>query len=383
MREADLHRHIYQRSRDLPACVLLGPGDDCACVAVGEGPADRPGNHLLLTVDHLVEDRHYAGPLGGSGKGPSGGTTVDAAARKAIARSVSDIAAMGGRPMWSLATGALPEGLAEDVADRLFDAMSRWARHWGCPLVGGDIATLPAIGGRDDEPAGGQADHHTGPALAVRCPTVLTVTVAGVPHGKRGAVPRSGAGAGDGLWVTGRIGGSLASGRHLSFEPRLAEAAWLCDTLGNGLAAMIDVSDGVGIDAGRLAEASSAGAGTQGRVMLAARMESRLLPLHNDVIDWRAAIADGEDYELLFAVRPEAEGLLPERCPVTGTRLTRIGRFVAHADVAPTGGGTPNGSSAGGSPGCWAVVVDEKGVETDASAMGWDHGTASVQRTRA
>lgn len=342
MREADLLSRIALRARAEDAGsgpVRIGPGDDCAVVdSPGGGPP------LLLTVDQLIEERHFYGPVlprgdVGADIGPAGravstalsqGTPSDLVARKAVARSVSDIAAMAGTPVWSLGTVALPADFPQAMAEELCDAAAEWAKAWGCPMVGGDIAATAGAG-----------------------PVLLTVTVAGVPATARGPVLRSGARVGDGVWVTGRVGGSVASGRHLTFEPRVAEAAWLARTLGEGLHAMIDISDGVGMDASRIAAASG----------VRVRLESGLLPLHTGVIDWRAAIADGEDYELLFTAAGDAR--LPERCPETGTRLTKIG--VVMEGVGGAGG---------------AVVVDERGGEVDATQMGWDHGQASIHRSR-
>ncbi len=322
MRESDLLAQIYQRSvASAPGGprILIGPGDDCAVVATSAG-------ELFLTVDHLIEGRHFTGPITADHHPAAhSGTPVALVARKAIDRSISDIAAMAGRPIWSLATGALPDDFPQELANQLFHAMHDRARHWHAPLIGGDIS-------------------------ATSGPVVLTVTVAGIPASSRGPVLRSTARAGDHVYVTGRIGGSLSSGRHLKFEPRIGDAAWLATNLGDRLHAMIDVSDGVGIDAGRIATASKVGL----------RLDSRLLPLHTDVIDWRAAITDGEDYELLFTIDPSVT--LPERCPDTGTRLTRIGTVIESASPAST-------------------ILDDKGVESDATTMGWDHGAASVARS--
>ncbi len=298
--------------------VVVGPGDDCAVVRTGSG------DQVLLTVDQLVEGRHFAS-----------GTPVDRIARKIMARSVSDIAAMGGTPNWALATGALPAEY--EKADALFDSMARWANHWGCPLVGGDIAIFEPAGNVvvDGEPAAQGA-------------MVLTVTVGGSPHVRRGPVLRSGARAGDALWVTGRLGGSLASGRHLTFEPRVREGTWLCDRLGEHLHAMIDLSDGLGIDAGRVAAAS----GTR------VEIDAYRLPMHEGVNDRLAAMGDGEDYELCFTTTGTIE--LPGTCEETGTLLTRIGCVKA-------GGG--------------CVAVDEKGTAIDVSRLGWDHGAQQTGRT--
>lgn len=285
MRETDLLGRIYERSAGITARfgqVVTGPGDDCAVVRA------TPGQEWLLTVDQLVEGRHFLR-----------GAPLERVARKAVARSVSDIAAMGGTTSggWALATGALPPGF--ERADALFDGMKRWAEHWGCPLVGGDIAV-------------------TGEAGVM----VLTVTVGGSPHPVRGPVLRSAAQPGDIVYVTGTLGGSLGSGRHFSFEPRLVEAAWLCDTLGAGgwgLHAMIDISDGLGKDAGRIAAASG----------VRIEIDAGLLPLSPGMGGdggWRRAAGDGEDYELLFTAAPQVD--VPEVCPQTGTRVTRIGRVV-------------------------------------------------------
>jgi thiamine-monophosphate kinase len=262
----------------------------------------------LLTVDQVIQGRHFAGPL-------TDRTNIDLVARKAIARSVSDIAAMAGMPVWSLATGALPPEFPQEWADHLFECMAHWARHWGCPLVGGDIATLPA-----------------------GAPMLLTVTVGGDAHRSRGPVLRSGAQAGDTVWVTGRIGGSLESGRHLTFEPRVREGAWLAGTLGDSLRAMIDVSDGVGMDAGRIAAAS-------GTLI---EIEAARVPRAAGATD--TALADGEDYEMLFTTA--AGCALPAACPETGTQITAIG-------------------SVREGRGC--VVIQPDGSRIDAGRMGWDH----------
>ncbi len=299
--ESELLRRIYRRSSGAGGAkgVVVGPGDDCAVVRIG-------GEHALLTVDQLVEGRHFAPP----GEQPSE-ATIDAIARKAIARSLSDIGAMGGAPRFALAAGALRDSFARE--DALFDALHSWANHWNCPLVGGDIARVAG-------------------------PTVMSVTVVGVPHESRGPVLRSGARDGDGVYVTGAFGASFESGRHLTFEPRVREGHWLCDALGERLHAMMDVSDGLGRDAGRIAEASG----------VRIEIDSRLVPRHADAKGWRAALGDGEDYELLFA----AKGDVPGACPETGVPITRIGRVA---------------------PGAGCVVSDDGGAPHDAGAMGWDH----------
>lgn len=355
MRESELLAHIYERSRGLAAPgggasgnsggggsggarILVGPGDDCAVVeapcgrdgAAGGGPGSpgARGEPLLLKVDQVVAGRHF-----------DMGAPVDAIARKAMARAVSDIAAMGGTPTVSLCGAVLPHDYPH--ADALFDAMHAWANSLGCPLVGGDISTL--------------APKQPGPL-------VLGVTMLGRPHATRGPVLRSTAKVGDGVYVTGQLGNSLASGRHMSFTPRVREGQWLCDALGAGLTAMMDISDGLGRDAGRMGVASG--------VVL--EIDAAAIPLHADCRGWEQAAGEGEDYELLFCVDERRAGTkLPAMCPPgagagggastgSGTRLTRIGRVIA-----------ASATSAGEKPG--SVIVAASGQRIRADEMGWEH----------
>lgn len=304
--ESQLHAHIAAKARDLGPFCVTGPGDDCA--ALRAFPND-PAASLLITVDQLIESRHFT---------PE--TPLDLIARKAIARSVSDIAACAGTPAWSLATGALPTTFPTDKARELIDALNRWARHFACPIVGGDLASTPP-----------------------GTPLHLSITVAGTPHPTRGAVLRSAAKPGDALWITGAVGNSFASGRHITFQPRIREAQWLADTLGPDLHAMIDLSDGLGRDASRIARASTA------------RLIIHHIPLHppnSDTLNRSPlqAASDGEDYELLFTT--PAHITLPPTIPHTNTPLTRIGTV---------------------EPGQGCVIIDPQGHPHDAEHLGWDH----------
>ncbi len=309
MIESDLLAHIYARAASLASFpqVEVGPGDDCAVIACPES------RRILLTVDQLVEGRHFERLDPSFTRAP-----IDAIARKAVARSISDIAAMAGAPTATLATACLPAGFPQAIAGELFDRVNHWAAHFGSPLVGGDIA-----------------------CSAAGTPLVLTTTVIGAPHPMRGPVLRSTARPGDNVYVTGALGGSLASGRHLTFEPRLAEARWLASNLGAGLTSMIDLSDGLGLDASRIARASRA------RLTI----QASLVPRHADCPDWRHACSDGEDYELLFTASPGSVITSADRTPVT-----HIGRVEA------------------GEPGC--TIVDPQGSPIDGAGMGWVHGTS-------
>ncbi len=318
MNERDLLRHIYDRSDALAAFpqVLLGPGDDCAVLGI------PPAGRILLTVDHLVEARHFPRFTAEPTR-----DVLDLIARKALARSVSDIAAMGGSPLASLATACLPPAFPQPLADHLFDRMNHWAAHWRAPLIGGDIAQSAATAAGDPPPL------------------VLTTTLIGLPHPARGPVLRSTAREGDGIFVTGSLGNSFASGRHVTFEPRLPEAAWLCAQGPHAPSAMIDLSDGLGLDSHRLGAASN----------LTLVIDAALIPRHTDCADWRSACADGEDYELLFTAPADAD--FSPLLRALGTAVTRIGRV-----------------HAGRSPG--SVIQTPDGQTLDGQTLGWNHGDA-------
>lgn len=305
--EDTLLQYIANASRDLPRVfprVVVGPGDDCAVVRVGDGGS---GECVLLKTDQVVEGVHFAK-----------GTEVSLIARKAIARPLSDIAAMVGRPIAAMATVTLSRSTTQEEATRLADAVHEWGRRFRCPIVGGDIATF-------------------GPGDG---PMVIGVSVVGVPHSSRGPVLRSAAKRGDGVYVTGVVGGSFEAGtgggRHLEFEPRVEVASALADRLGGSLHAMMDTSDGLGIDAGRLACASE----------VAVEIEELAIPLGEPEV--LAAIARGEDYELLFAV--DAGAKVP--ASLAGVAITRIGRIAE---------GT----------GC--VLLRNDGTRLDITRQGWEH----------
>ncbi|MFG0252048.1 MAG: thiamine-phosphate kinase [Phycisphaerales bacterium JB038] len=246
LREFDLIARIRQTTGDSDDRVPIGPGDDMALVNL-----DR--SQVLLSVDQLVAGRHYDPQT----------TPLAAVGRKAITRSLSDIAAMAAQPAGCVAGAVLPRDMAEAEVDSLFRAMRDAAAEFDCPLVGGDISIWEG-------------------------PLVLNVTVSASPT-TRGVVRRSGARPGDLVGVTGKLGGSLVSGRHLTFRPRIAEALALHGALGEHLHAMIDLSDGLGRDAGHLA--------AEGHVSLI--LDADRLPLHPGC-DWCQGLGDGEDYELCF-----------------------------------------------------------------------------------
>lgn len=292
--------------------MLLPSGDDLAAIAV-------PAGAVLLGVDQVVDGRHF----------DLARTPLSAVGWKAVARSVSDIAAMAGHPSAALAAVVLPSDFGERRAEELFDAVQAAADTLGAPLVGGDIAVHAGSDG----------------------PLVLSITILGTP-GPAGLIQRTGAHPGDTLCVTGQLGGSLdadGGGRHLAFEPRVAAGLDLAQTLGDRLHAMIDLSDGLGRDAGRVARASG----------VAMEIDAAQLPRHAG-ITWRGAVADGEDYELCFAIAG------PAPTSAAGVPVTEIGRVVAAGD-RPVGSVHLHGT--------------DSADPVEIADMGWDHagGTDSAE----
>lgn len=301
MREFDLLKHIYSSNSSLGERVLVPPGDDMAMLELN-------GRRLLAAVDQVIDGRHFRLAT----------TPIELIGRKAVTRSLSDIAAMAGNPVAALAAATLPPNFGQERANALFDAMRQTAAHYDCPLVGGDLAFHA------------DASH----------PLICSVTVLAEPPSS-GAVLRSGAKPGDVVCVTGPLGGSLEPdglGRHLTFEPRIKLAQQTAAALGDRLHAMIDISDGLGRDASHIAEMSGV------QIVL----DAAKIPCQPGC-DWRRALADGEDYELCFAAAPPA----PAR--IGTTAIVQVGEVLA----ARVGGPLV------------AVISGEKWFAAD--EFGWQH----------
>jgi len=273
MDEFDFIDWIRGQTETDPDRVAVGPGDDCAVLAGG----------VLITTDQCADGVHFVlAECGG-----------ERAGYKVMARGLSDIAAMGGEPTAAVATVALPRGTGDEGARAIYHGLRRAGDAFGCPVVGGDVAAW---------------DH----------PLLLTVTMLGRPAGEAPLL-RSGARPGDAVCVTGALGGSLASGKHLEFTPRVREGIQLARDWPTH--AMIDISDGLAADLGHLCRAGGVGAHlTAGAIPISPAAERAADPL-------AAAMGDGEDYELLFALpTPAAERLLASQ-PL-GTPVSRIGTIV-------------------------------------------------------
>ena len=352
MRERELLDTIAKMAAGVSArfpSVLVGPGDDCAVLDT----QSRDGRALLVTTDHVVEGVHvqWAAPKYERG-------ALDLMARKAIARSVSDIAAMGGEPLACVATACVDRAMPQDALEYLSEAFQRFGIKLNCPVVGGDIAGFSRrVNEGGGGKGGGVASGSSGSGEAQAMPIVLTVTAVGRAHEQVGPVLRSGCKVGDAVYVTGGLGGSLASGRHATFVPRVEEARWLCDAaakqagkMNNGeslsdmrrqampLHAMMDLSDGLGIDADRLAQASAGEVALRRDEGVAIVLESTWLPMHDGVASWREAISDGEDYELVFVADAGwaldgAIEVLDAQGVKRTTKITRVGMVVLRESV--------------------------------------------------
>jgi len=305
--EFDLIRWIRDRTPSAGPTVL-GIGDDCALLR------PSPGAELVVTTDMLMDGRHFRLDEAGA----------EAVGRKAMGVNLSDIAAMAARPVAAVVAVALPtrDGRAVAIARDLHAGLTAAAARFGVTLVGGDTNAWDG-------------------------PLVVAVTVFGETT-PRGAVRRSGAKPGDAVFVTGPLGGSLL-GRHLSPEPRIAEALALHAAA--PLHALIDLSDGLSSDLGHVLDESGG---------LGAVLDAGAIPVHPDAValsarDGRSpldhALSDGEDFELCFTVAPgDADRLAA--APPEPARLYRVGEIVTR-------------------PGLWLRQADGSLTRVDPS--GFDH----------
>ncbi len=263
----------------------VAPGDDAAVL---RPPA---GRRMVVTVDMLMEGVDFV--LGG-------GCSPRQVGHKALAVSLSDLAAMAARPEAAVVAVSLPRSGGQAIAEGLQEGIAALAGEHDVALAGGDTNAWDG-------------------------PLVVSVTAIGSVLPGR-AWRRSGARPGDALVVTGPCGGSLP-GRHLAVRPRCREATAIDG--GFAVHAAIDISDGLSLDLARMMAAS----GTGCLVQLAA------IPIHEDAIlmsrqpgDTRSpldhALADGEDFELLLAMPPDDARALVAT-PPAGLRPAIIGEVCA------------------------------------------------------
>ena len=300
-------RRLAPQSRN--RAVVRGIGDDCAVIRL----ALR--HELLVTTDFSIEDVHFRRKW----------HPARSVGHRCLARGLSDIAAMGGEPLACFLSLGLPPKLPQRWADEFLQGLSRLAKRHGVQLAGGDISAAPKI-------------------------TADIIVTGQAPAGK--ALLRSGARPGDLIYVTGELGASTAelkqllagqqlrpspSSRHFFPEPRLNAGSWLRR---RGLAAAIDLSDGLSIDLGHICEESRVSALIDSRKIPIARKATLQLALHG-----------GEDYELLFTAPRSAK--IP--ASIHGVKVTQIGSITQKDYRAAI------------------KILDDNGKQRTLPSLGWQH----------
>ena len=328
--EFDFINSIRKR---VTSSIVTGIGDDAAVFR------SNSGKETVVSVDLLIEDMDFRRTT----------TPPYLLGHKALAVSLSDLAAMGSRPLSALVSIGVPEDVWQtDFVDRLYDGWLDLANRYGVQLIGGDTS---------------RAHEHI---------VIDSIAIGECSAGM--AVKRSGATAGDHIFVTGSLGAAAAGlrlierGAHLAEQNLADEDSQKLDhvllrqlrpdpRVGWGMVlgeeklatAMIDLSDGLSSDLNHLCEASSVGA----------LIDSSSLPIDERVVDLcgrraldplQLALHGGEDFELLFTVKPENVARLPRR--VDGVEIKRIG--------------TIQSSSAG-------VMISEGSRTWELAPGGWKH----------
>lgn len=318
--ERDLVARIHAQLPPSPPWLTVGIGDDAAVVDVERNRLE------VFTVDAVVDGVHVDRRF----------TPPDAIGHRAMAVNLSDLAAMGATPRLALLSLALPSDLSVADFDGIISGIASQAASAGIAVVGGNLTRTPG-------------------------PLTIDVTAVGTVK-RRGALTRGGARSGDHVYVTGAIGGATAGLQMLQSGSADASAAcverYLRPTarlrvgslLGRNKAASacIDLSDGLADAVTRVAEASGVGI----------TLDAESIPVEADAASWFAgrsehpllsAMSGGDDYELLFTVRPRLRGRLKAVFRHGGTPVTRIGvctndgrlgiRSSASTDIIPVPGG--------------------------------------------
>ncbi|HUY80673.1 MAG TPA: thiamine-phosphate kinase [Acidobacteriaceae bacterium] len=330
---AALRRRVEARGGVGASDLRLGIGDDAAIVRV------RAGEELVVTTDFSLEGVHFRRDW----------HAPESVGHRCLARGLSDVAAMGARPVAAFLSLAAPEELlrarrGKSWVERFFDGLLTLAEQHGCALAGGDTAEA-------------------------RGDACFDIVVLGAVRRGR-ALLRSAAKAGDHIYVTGALGGAAAellalersprrfarvtkaeAGHpHLYPEPRVEVGRRLAAL--KGIDAAMDVSDGLSVDLAHLCEESG----------VAAELDAGAIPVHRLAVEaerkgWAASAMDlalhgGEDYELLFTAGPEAR--VPRS--VAGVSVHRIGRAVRKKARGPQ-----------------VMLRSDDGRERALEARGWEH----------
>ena len=236
---------LIKKNMAIFGSVIKGIGDDAAVVS------SVKNKEILLTTDMLLEGVHFTLKMPASGIG-----------HKAMAVNISDIAAMGGLPRYALVSLGVPQNFSWKILSAIYQGMNNTALKFGVSIVGGDTIKSDKL--------------------------IINVAMVGVAD-KNKIVLRSGAKPKDKIFVTGLLGNSLKSGRHLTFTPRMKESQYLIKNFKP--TSMIDISDGIIGDLGHIIKESHAGA----------ILYENAIPRHKGAT-LKNALYDGEDFELLFTL---------------------------------------------------------------------------------
>jgi len=308
-------RRLAMSSRSVSA-VRTGIGDDCAVLRVG------PGREILVTTDFTLEDVHFRRHW----------HPAEVVGHRCLARGLSDIAAMGGEPLAVFLSLALPRDLSQAWVRGFVHGLIVLAQQFGVTLAGGDTA---------QSPSGILAD---------------IIVVGSVPKGK--AVLRSGANAGDLIYVSGQLGGSAAAvtrmkrepkgklnpreyPQHFLPQPRIELGRVLRER--NLSSAMIDTSDGLSTDLAHLCEESGVGAEIQAELIPRATVGKPAREVHLQL-----ALHGGEDYELLFT----APATRHVSSRLAGVPITQIGHITRGRKI---------------------FLVERGGMRCELQPRGWEH----------
>ncbi len=220
-------------------------GDDTAVLSYTKD------KYQLFTTDMMTENVHFTRRM-----------SARLIGHKALACNISDIAAMGGIPTFAVVSLGVPKTLPIKWVDEMYQGIAALAKQFGVSIVGGDTIKSDKI--------------------------TINIALLGEVE-KKYCVLRRGAKPGDAIFVTGLLGGSLKSGRHLDFIPKVEQARFLVKKFKPS--AMMDISDGLAGDLNHILKASGVGA----------HLNDTDIPCHHGV-SLKQALTDGEDYELLFTL---------------------------------------------------------------------------------
>jgi thiamine-monophosphate kinase len=315
MGEFDLLARMRERLPSSGGRLLLGSGDDAAVTS--------PTGVEAISIDALVDGVHFR----------RAHAAPRQIGRKALSVALSDLAAMGAEPGEAYVALTVPQDLDEGACLELLDGLLEVASETGAALAGGDLTRSPVLS--------------------------LAVTVVGHAPERASLISRSGAREGDVLAVTGELGGAAAGlltledrrtaaavpegvlaalrARQLDPSPRLAAGRALA---AHGARAMIDLSDGLGGDATRLAERSAVGMQIDAALLpLAAGLAEAATAAAGDPLE--LAVSGGEDYELLAALPAERFEEAAGAVQDTGVELTRVGEAGGEGVRIRRPGGAP------------------------------------------